>query len=227
MKLVVGGCSFSDWFPNVEKPWPVSLSEKMGLEHLHEARGCGSNYRIWRELTKHIIEGKINKDDLLFIQYTSPVRYEFWSDREHKIIPITSHQNNTDPFYYNEQLEQREGSIIRWKSGAHEFNFFSEPEKEFFKLLETHFASINFCQEQFVSYQHMFHGFLLSQGFTKFFYLYPYPETIDTRWAGLDRMIIQKEDWLYPEFLADEGHLNDAGVEHITNLIYDRIKDKI
>lgn len=225
MKLVVGGCSFSDWYPGVEKPWSVKLSERMKLEYLHEARGCGSNYRIWRELTNHIVQGKVSKEDIILIQYTSPTRYEFWSDCTHPVIPITSYKNSSDPFYNNR--DKRDGTIIRWKPGAYEFNSLNNNEKEFFKELETHFIHQDFCNQQFLMYQNMFHGFLLSRGFNKFFYLYPYQDTIGCEWAGLDRIIIKKEDWYIPNFCIDIGHLNDSGVEHLANLVYDRIKDLV
>ena len=227
MKLVIGGCSFSDWYPGVEKPWSVKLSERMKLEYLHEARGCGSNYRIWRELTKYIVRGRVSKEDIILIQYTTPNRYEFWSNHEHPIIPITNYRNNSDPFY--DRNGKRSGSVIRYKFDAHSW-VKGKNEKAFFTLLENDFIHDDFCSEQFAMYQNMFHGFLLSHGFNKFFYLYPYPTTIDPIWAGNDRIIFTRKDYesQQPSLVTSNlGHLNDLGTEVVANLVYERIKDRI
>jgi hypothetical protein len=76
-KLIVAGCSVSD-YTNVKKVWGEYLAEQLNYEYVHEAAGCGSNYRMWRVLTTHILNGNITANDTVVVQYTTLERNEFW-----------------------------------------------------------------------------------------------------------------------------------------------------
>ena len=61
-KLIVAGCSVSD-YTCVDKVWREYLSDQLTIPYMHEAVACGSNYRIWRKLSSHIINRTITPDD--------------------------------------------------------------------------------------------------------------------------------------------------------------------
>lgn len=91
-KLVVTGCSLSDR-TRVPRCYGDYLSEILGLEYLHLAKGATSNDRIWRVLTKHILDGVITSDDIVVVQYTDIHRREFPSyghNYENFYVPETS-----------------------------------------------------------------------------------------------------------------------------------------
>jgi hypothetical protein len=75
-KLVVIGCSFSAR-TRVSHCYGDYLSELLGIEYMHLAKGASSNDRTWRVLTKHILDGTITSDDLVIVQYTDMHRREF------------------------------------------------------------------------------------------------------------------------------------------------------
>jgi hypothetical protein len=86
MNLCVAGCSFSDrtW---VDKCYGDFLSDYTRLKYLHFARGCGSNQRSLRLLTRAILEKKITPGDVVILQYTNEHRREFASHNLAKIVP--------------------------------------------------------------------------------------------------------------------------------------------
>jgi len=77
------GCSVSacsDWkCDSREEVYSKFLADKLNAKHKNYAIGCGSNSRIFRLIFNHIAEGKINSDDIVTVQYTRPVRREFFS----------------------------------------------------------------------------------------------------------------------------------------------------
>ena len=77
-KLFTAGCSVSIR-NNCKTSYPEELAKLLNYELVNCAAGCGSNYRIWRMITKHIIDGNLTSDDLVIIQYTDQIRREFWS----------------------------------------------------------------------------------------------------------------------------------------------------
>lgn len=82
-RLAVGGCSFSDYRYDII-PYGHQVAKHFKLEYIHEAACAGSNYRIWRTLTNHIIKGTIGKGDIIILQYTLVDRREAWSPMIHK-----------------------------------------------------------------------------------------------------------------------------------------------
>ena len=85
-KICVAGCSFSD-YTKVDKVYGEYLAEKLGYDYLHEGAGCGSNWRIWRQVYKNIRDHHLTSNDILIVQYTITERQEFYSrfDLEHKV----------------------------------------------------------------------------------------------------------------------------------------------
>lgn len=93
-KIIVGGCSFSNRRYGI-RPWGELVADHLGCEYIHEAASAGSNYRIWRTITNHIIDKRIHKDDLIIIQYTLVDRKESWTPNLH-----TNHEleNISEPY---------------------------------------------------------------------------------------------------------------------------------
>lgn len=154
MKLFVAGCSVSD-YTKVSKVYGEFLAEKLGCEYVHAAAGCGSNWRIWRTITRHIMNGNLTKDDLLLVQYTGREREEFWTSfapSPDEMMPNTlEHLCVTD--------KTQTGHIIRYKAGAGQWQHNPE-EKSFFAQYEKYFLDITFEQERFVTHNFMFQNML-------------------------------------------------------------------
>ena len=78
-KLVVAGCSFSDR-TLVEECYGDHLSKLLNIDYLHLAGGCGSNDRSMRLIVTNVLLNKINENDHVIIQLTSPERKEVFSN---------------------------------------------------------------------------------------------------------------------------------------------------
>ena len=132
-KLVVAGCSVSD-YTKVDKVWGEIVAELIDYEYLHEAAGCGSNQRIWRRLTSHILDGTITRDDTVIVQYTGVERTEFWSSN------VADDRQLRDSYL--------DGDIIRFKLDSHKWH--SGIESKLMKMYEQ-FIGIEFEQEKFIN----------------------------------------------------------------------------
>ena len=151
MKLAIGGCSFSrDFEVRAKQRYPFLLSRLLGTKLVDEARTQGSNYRIWRTLTKHIIENNINAKDKLIIQYTEPHRREYWIPQ-----PPTHFDPIVDEPYDN-------GKLFRYKYGADQYSH--GIEKSLYKLLYR-CDNEKYTQEMFEINHAMFVGLLKSKKF--------------------------------------------------------------
>ena len=139
MKLFVYGCSFSDRFGGVNHCYGDILSKKLNVEYSHHGVAkCGSNDRIYRQLTNDVLEGDVTSDDLVLIQYTTPMRKEFatWVNPR-----PTSNVRETMNDYH----------LVRYKDGCHQWHH-HEVIKDFLKIYEeymsiTHFDYVNFKLE--------------------------------------------------------------------------------
>jgi len=162
-KLFVAGCSFSD-FTKVSKVYGQFLAEKLGYEYVHEGAGCGSNWRIWRTITKHVMSGNLTPDDLLIVQYTGRERQEFFSALEQP-----AHLNRPNSIDYLKTSEKvNNGNIIRFKAQSHEWQHNKE-ECDFFELYEKYFVDFEFAQEQFITQNYSFQQMLSSNNITAIF----------------------------------------------------------
>lgn len=137
-KLFVAGCSVSD-YTDVDRPYGKILADLLDCEYVHEGAGAGSNYRTWRKITDHIINGNLTERDILVVQYTEIVRTEFWSALPPFPLPDSSPPGEPYP---------DGGRIIRWKPFASVW----QPNKEevhFFEEYEKYFVSVEFAKENF------------------------------------------------------------------------------
>jgi len=141
MKLFLAGCSFSD-YTKVHKNYGEILAGLLGIDYVHEGAGCGSNYRIWRTITNHILDKNLTSDDLLIVQYTNVTRNEFYSPYPNKYFKSSFIQVSVADKSHNN------GSLIRYKLGSWEWQKYPE-EKEFFQIYENTFLNENFELEKF------------------------------------------------------------------------------
>lgn len=161
MKLVVGGCSVSDR-TEVYECYGEILARNIGVEYIHYGAGCGSNYRMWRKITKDIIDGNITEGDIVIIQYTQPWRDEYWSCYYEKKNRFDPHGNIEYRDKYNN------GDIIRWKpmiSGA------DNNENKFFELKEKFFTNIEYELERFECNHFLFHTTLINKGINVLYFV--------------------------------------------------------
>lgn len=76
MKLVVCGCSYSD-YTRVHLTYGEHLSKLIDADYVHLAKGGSSNDRIWRTVSSMVLQEHIKPGDLVLIQYTDLHRREF------------------------------------------------------------------------------------------------------------------------------------------------------
>jgi len=142
-KLFTAGCSISTRC-NAKTSYPEELSKLLNYELVNCTAGCGSNYRIWRMITKHIMDGNLTSDDLVVIQYTEPTRREFWSR-----FP-KGNDNYKDSY--------DDGNVLRFKIDSYLWQKTKE-EIEFLRTYETNFVNDSFENENFhvnnFNFQHM------------------------------------------------------------------------
>lgn len=216
-QLLVSGCSFSD-YTKVDKVYGEYLAEKLNIKtYIHEARGCSSNYRIWRTVSNSILNNKISKNDIIIIQYTSEERQEIWSPYEHELIDIKNDVNMTDPY--------NEGTLLRFKYHSHSWQS-NRLERKFMKLYEK-FINHTFELEKFRVNHSMFQTFLLYHGFKNVYFLKgggygPMYSLI----KEYENNYIDGSDLLKNHLLNDKYHLNEKGHKETAELIYNFIKQK-
>ena len=200
VKLVVAGCSVSD-YTQVDKVWGEYLADQLGYEYLHEAAGCGSNYRIWRVLTNYILTGKITAEDTVIVQYTTVERNEFWS-------PIIQDDWKRDSCF--------DGNILRFKSGSHTWHTGAEN-----KLMKTYekFISTEFETEKFINNHMMFQCLAKEYGIKNLYFLKVGNYSIDNmsfidyyrnNYIYYDKITIEKY-----HLKNDNGHLSMLGHEDL------------
>jgi hypothetical protein len=226
MKVIVGGCSVSDYTgPEVKKVYGEILANNINAEYIHEGSGCGSNYRIWRTITRMVMNNEIDKDDIVFIQYTDVSRQEYWSSY------ILSEDNRFDQYKKIELREQKyDGDIIRFKNSLSMSN---KNEQKFFDLKQAYFTSNDFDEERFEYNHFLFHNLMVSKNI-KVAYVVP-----DGAMAGYNQMkahlfnkngeihINDDMTFYYPgEYLEDQGHFNQRGHEYVATVLEKFIKKR-
>lgn len=211
MKLVVGGCSFSSPFnlPQ-EKSWPSIVANKLSTSLVNEAAMAGSNYRIWRKIVGHVINGTVKPDDYVFIQYTEPHRNEYYA-------PVT---RQPPEFKDQHQLleEYGTGYIVKNKWGVE--SHYKQPEANYSKM--SHFFSCEeFDQERFLINHTMFEGYLKSLGFNRVYFLKTkYMTTLKSIYPVIDCTDALQEQWHLPD---DPWHLNEKGHLNVAECVLDFI----
>jgi len=145
-KLFVGGCSFSD-YTKVERVYGEILAELLGYEYIHVAKGCGSNYKMWRKLTKYLMDGILTSNDLLIVQYTEVTRDEIWCPNilPDRLIGLVDEVDG--------------GYITDWKLGSYKWQEYPEVS-EFHQTKENFYTSEVFDVEKFYYHHFMFQSML-------------------------------------------------------------------
>jgi len=226
MKVIVGGCSVSDYTgPEVKKVYGEILANNINAEYIHHGAGCGSNYRIWRTITRMVMNNEIDKDDIVFIQYTDVSRQEYWSSY------ILSEDNRFDQYRKIELREKKyDGDIIRFKTSL---SMSKKNEQKFFDLKQTYFTSTDFDEERFEYNHFLFHNLMTSKNI-KVAYVVPdgvmavyNKEKLHLFNKNGEIHITDDMTFLYPgEYLEDPGHFNQKGHEYVATVLEDFIKEK-
>lgn len=218
-QLLVAGCSFSD-YTKVQKVYGEILFEKLKFKkYIHEARGCGSNYRMWREIVNHVLKKTIFPEDFIIIQYTESIRQEYWTPHRRAVIPITDDSNNSDPY-------KNSGTIIRFKTDSH-LSQHQPIEKRFFKSLE-YFINEDFENEKFYVNHQMFQAFMIFNNFKNVFFLKggSYGPDYDLIAEYKNNFINGSHLLDHPYHLpGDNWHLSQEGHENTANFLYNFLKD--
>lgn len=241
MKLFQFGCSWSDYTGKINETYGEILARHYGREYVHEARGCGSNWRYFRLLPQFIHEGKIQKDDIILIQITAFERAEVWSGREYKLIDHRSTQNMTDPWYNYDG--KRCGTILRMKVGADKW--LAHPEEREFAKQRIQFSEVSWDVTVWNSHMLSLQGLLDYHGFKNVLWLFNYagpntPEHKRKRRANIPPMMVRprnllgvrgwcRYEYTLPGKTSDEDHdythLNQAGHNYVANMIKEHLGD--
>lgn len=191
MNLVIGGCSFSSAFElQPEQAYPYLISKQLGIGLIDQARIQGSNFRIWRTITKMIIDGKIIPTDKIIIQYTEMHRKEYWVPQQ-----VTHEDSKVDEPFDN-------GKLFRFKYGADQYAH--GIEKPIYKIM-MRVANDNFDKELFDTNHFMFTEMLKGRGFESVVF-------VQTRYCNFtaDYPVVDCDDILEAQNL-DGWHLSPEG----------------
>ena len=219
-KLFVAGCSVSD-YTSVNKVYGEYLSEKLEYDYVHEAAACGSNWRIWRKIGNHIINGTLTSKDLLIVQYTTIERKEFWSQIESG--------------YYDKKYSYRdkyipnngylpEGDIIRFKFSSYDGQSNSK-EKKFLKMCENFINPV--YEREIFDIQHlMFQSLLKDNNIKTIFLGYYLNKDVDFTLTSYfeNSYVSVNEIKNMNEYTIDNGgHFSELGHLYTSNKLYDFI----
>lgn len=220
-KLVVSGCSFSD-FTKVDHPYGQLLSEKLGYDYIHEGAGCGSNQRIWRRISSMVLDGKINSNDLLVVQYTEKTRQEFYTSYPQDL----AYKGPNCKEAIRVVDDYSDGHLIRFKVGADEWQY-NEEEKELFRIYQDGFISLDYAKELFRVNNYSFQ-LLLARHNIKCIFIktWRYPYNLDTE------ILPEFEPYVFHDLDInrdlsldnDHGHMTQEGHSVFAEKLYTHIK---
>lgn len=211
-KLFVAGCSVSD-YTKVDNVYGEYLAEKLNYEYVHEGAGCGSNFRMWRRITKHIIDGNLSPEDLLVVQYTGIERREFWSRHLVKTLTPNKKEKIREPY--------DSGELIRFKLGSYTWQK-TKQEILLHQLLEENCINEAYDKEMFDT-QHLMFQCLLKEFNIRTIFLGAYIKKdihmqlipfFEKNYVSCDEM------WGDENYLVDIGHFNDNGHRKVAEKIY-------
>jgi len=157
MKLIVGGCSVSDYLYPRDGLYGNILAKKIGADYVHHAKSGGSNYRIWKKITQMVMNHQITKDDIVIIQYTQVNRQEYWSASSK---PEQFWRESLNAYQDN---HMQGGSIISFKAPADSLLGKTKIEENFFKLKEQYFTCSGYDEERFEYNHFLFHNLMVSK----------------------------------------------------------------
>lgn len=214
--LLVAGCSVSD-YTQVDKVWGEYLAEKLNLNYIHQAAGCGSNWRMWRVVVNAVKNKLISPNDLVFMQYTELTRREFWSPYNNDRVKL--YKSNKS--WITDQYGDNDGSIIRYKIDADKWH--QEPkDNTLFKAYTKH-VNPAFEKELFFQQHSMFECFMKQNGFDNVYFLnvgHYCPEFLEEHVALFykDNFAAIDDALATPNHLSDDTyHMNDTGHTNLAN----------
>ena len=226
-RLFVAGCSFSDYTtdlgirPDLIQTYGQLLAQKLGYEYWHEAAGCGSNYRIWRTISNHVIDGNLRPDDILLVQYTELSRQEFWSAIPDPTIQGTVSKPLSD-------YGPEGGTILRYKLGSGAWQL-QKQVKAFFQMYEEGYVGTEWSKLQWKTQHFCFQHMLLNCNIKTIFMRtrmspHGHDEILEQFVANLykepDEYIQDNKTWLSPD---DKWHLSQYGHDAMAENIYQHI----
>ena len=226
MKLIVAGCSFSDYMEKNDNVYGENLAAFLGREYIHEGAGSGSNWRIWRTVGNMVHNDLISSNDILIVQYTNFERQEFWSQYP-----------PSNPELINGKLRRplreagpEDGSIIRYK--VHSHTWLGHPyakEGKFVKSYQDRHVSEEFCKEQFNAHHTMFMSMLRDKKIKTVFLrcrINPFIELDQDH--EFNSYKEEDEDLFNKDFHYEKGdtsHLNDKGHYNLARKLNTHIKN--
>lgn len=221
--LLVLGCSVSD-YTWVDKVWGEFLAEHLNLNYIHQAAGCGSNWRMWRTAFNLVNTKQITSKDTIVIQYTEIFRREFWSPYQKTAQPLSGSNNKS---FLTETYD--DGTITRYKLDADTFGQYTSSERNFFKLYNR-FINEKFELEQFHMMHNMFQSFMKDNNFANLYFLKvggygPLRENNDLI-GYYKNNYIPAPNAFNDHLEGDKLHMNQQGHEKLASFVYNHIKNK-
>jgi hypothetical protein len=229
MKLFVGGCSFSatcDGHDGRGDLYGDYLSKSIGATFVNVSSPCGSNKRMWRNITKYIMNGELTSDDILIIQYTDKSRTEFFSNYKLQSVQsnmINKSVSNSEDYY--------DGRILKFKFNIpKESHDWTKEENNFTQLYEDYFIGNEYMDEDFKFTNYMFQTMLKTHNikvvFLKTVYFHGNDLKISPEFQSsiLDICNITEDYPLHWSRGVDNSHLSEAGHRYLANLLEEHIK---
>ena len=225
-KLTVAGCSVSDRGSGVDWCYGDKLAELLDVEYDHQGAICGSNDRIFRVVTNSIIDGSIDTDTLVVIQYTQTVRREFWtSNTVDEPFPGPMNSTGRIPLVESYGEERIDGQLVRWKPNAHSWQKVSSTQ-QFFKQYQEQFADIKYADDVFALQHYNFVHMLNAKKIPHVFLnVWAYPHN-DLYWPSESlvlRITAENLDSSLQTTLPNgelDWHFNNAGHIEVAQRIY-------
>ena len=206
-KIIVGGCSFSDRRYGI-KPWGETVADRYNCEYIHEAASAGSNYRIWRKLTAHIMNQTISSDDIIIVQYTLVDRKESWSPLIHVEYEL---EQISEPF--------DNGTLIRLT--PHFDQFAKNKYEKQLALCHNYFSNHKYNLECFWTQHYMFKEMCAKNNITVRYLNTVYDR--ENRIEDIDATLAL----VNPKHRLDSGHLNQLGHDLTAQLIIQSLGQSI
>lgn len=212
-KLFTAGCSVSTKNDGTTS-YPVELAKLLGYELVDLSAGCGSNQRMWRMITKHIMDGNLTSEDILTIQYTEILRFEFYSK-----FPMAGEITMEDSY--------DDGKLIRYKFYSDTWQH-TEEETKFFKLFEENHINESYCLELFETNNFNFQYMLDAHKIKTIFIVTPRMNN-RLKWYISDRIKpyiyydYSSKQVEYNQTLTDGVHFSDLGHKVISENLYNHI----